>query len=311
MQPLNANIKRLLLGCVLSNAVIGVAGIGVVQNGGAQVVASATVAPRVLTPGVTAATTIASTDTTGVSPLASAPAATPNKNSSTTRSPSRPSTTAAVAAGDVTGITSSAAPSTPAARVAPITGTYPVTYRGTSSVAGKAQNIPATGTITFATSGDTIKQTSSNAPGNVVLVQRFSDAQAQLVSLQMSASDTTKTFSLSPPVTYLMFNSPAGTAWSWSANSTDGKTHIVASGKVEGTRDFTVGGMVVQTMEITTTLTISGDINGTAALTTWVSPQHRLPVAQHQVINATARKGLFSAKVVSDVTTTLTRLSPN
>jgi hypothetical protein len=65
-------------------------------------------------------------------------------------------------------------------------------------------------------------------------------------------------------------------------------------------------------VQLTTTLTLSGDITGTAKLTTWASPVYRLPVRSRQVINATAKVSWsYSARLVSDVTTTFSRLSPN
>lgn len=298
--------RRLLFGCVLSNAVIGIAGL--IALPAAQTTLNAS-AP---TPTTIAATpTSVAAPTTGVT-NSTAPAASGSvpQNSSTPRSHARTSTTAAVAAGDVTGITSSAAPSTAPVRITPAAGNYPVTFSGSSSVNGKAQSVPATGTIHLTKSGNDVTQSSPDAPGDVVLVQRFSSNQASLLSLKLTASDTTKTFSMPSPVTYLLFNSPAGTSWNWTADSTDGKTHVSASGTVAGTENIVINGVTVPTVQLTTNITISGDITGTAQLTTWVSPSLRIPAKQRQVIDAKAKKGFITATLKSDVTTTLTKLSP-
>jgi hypothetical protein len=210
----------------------------------------------------------------------------------------------------VTGIASSAAPPVQA-RVTPTTGTYPVTFSGSASVDGKPQRVPSSGTIRLARSGANIQQTSSDAPGDVVLVQHYGANESTLVSLQMTANNTTKTFVPADPVTYLQYNSPAGTGWNWSATSTDGKTKVQATGIVGGTSNMVIGGENVATVLLTTTLTMSGDINGTAKLMTWASPAYRLPVQERQLINATAKVSWSSVKLISDVTTTFSRLTPS
>ena len=54
------------------------------------------------------------------------------------------------------------------------------------------------------------------------------------------------------------------------------------------------------------------DSVGTASLTMWASPSYRLPIQQRQVINAKMSSGYgFSSSLVSDVTTTLTSLTPS
>lgn len=299
--------RRLLFGCVVSNAVIGIAGLIALPAASTTLNASsATPTTIAATPSsIAAAPTSEVTNSTAPAASASVP-----QTSSTPRSHARTSTTAAVSAGDVTGITSSAAPSTAPARITPAAGNYPVAFSGTSSVNGKAQSVPATGTIYLTKSGNDVTQKSPDAPGDVVLVQRFSSNQASLVSLQLTASDTTKTFSMPSPVTYLLFNSPAGTSWNWTADSTDGKTHVSASGTVAGTENIVINGVTVPTVQLTTNITISGDITGTAQLTTWVSPSLRIPAKQRQVIDAKAKKGFITATLKSDVTTTLTKLAP-
>ena len=171
--------------------------------------------------------------------------------------------------------------------------------------------MPTSGEVIFAAAGDNVHQSSPKAPGDVVLLQRFSGAKSELVSLELTAGDSHKVFSPTSPVTYLLYNAPGGASWGWSADSTDGKTHVTANGRIGGTRDITIGGISVRAVEVVHELTISGDIKGTATLTTWASPDYRLPLVQHQRIDATARGLLgLSVRLVSDTTTTLRSINP-
>jgi len=306
-------LRRTLLACVLSNVVMGAIGLTALgqsptTNLASNCAPSSTCQVDQSAQNLDTSTTVAPPITTIAS---AAPAADANTTSSTARARTRPSTsTAAVAVDDVTGIASSTAPQTPA-RVAPATGTYSVTFKGSASVDGKAQSVPSSGATTFTKSGSNVVQMSPDAPGDVVLVQHYGANESSLVSIEMTANKTTKTFVPSSPVSYLQYNSPAGTSWTWDATSTDGKTKVRATASVGGTADVVVNGEIVSLVQQTTTLTMSGDINGTAKLITWASPTHRLPVIQRQVINATAKVSWSSVKLVSDVTTTFSRLSPN
>ena len=58
---------------------------------------------------------------------------------------------------------------------------------------------------------------------------------------------------------------------------------------------------------IQTTLTVSGDVNGTVVLTSSVAPEQRLLVGQRQVANVTA----FGFPVSADTTMLLQSLSPS
>ena len=307
---IHANLRRVLLGCVLSNALIGVVGLSAIGQTTTTLTAKSAVAPSHQT--VTTVRTEPAAPTT-VAPVATTAvvANSTHKTSSTGRASTRTSTsTAAVAADDVTGIASSAAPQSQP-RIAPATGTYPVSFSGSASVDGKAQKVPSSGSLRLSKSGSNIEQSSPDAPGDLVLVQHYGNNESTLVSLQMTANNTTKTFAPSSPATYLQYNSPAGTSWNWSATSSDGKTKVQATGTVGGTSNMVINGENVSTVQLTTTLTLSGDINGTAKLVTWASPAYRLPVQERTVINATAKVSWSSVRLVSDVTTTFSRLSPN
>ncbi len=296
--------RRVLAACVASNAVFACVGLATLQTGAAVAsVAAATPSARV----TAAPSAVTAPPTTPAPPRPSTP---PPPSSRAPPFTAAPTTSPAPAADDVTGISSSAAPPSDS-RIAPDAGSYPATFSGSAKVNGRAQSFPSTGSMVFAAAAPNLRQSSPDTPGNVVLTQRFTAAKSSLVSFQMKAGDTTKVFTPVSPVTFVMFNAPQGTSWTWSATSTDGATRVTANGSVGATQVTNVNGQDVPTVAVTTTFTISGDMAGTAELTMWVSPSHRLPVVQRQVINATARSGYgFSTRLVSDVTQRLTRLTP-
>jgi hypothetical protein len=300
--------RRVLAACIASNAVFAGIGIATLAGHGAAS-ALAAKAPANAVRLTTSTTAPALTPTSAAAPAVAAPTSSPTRSPSSRTSSRTPTMSGAAAVDDATGIASSAAPPTPS-RIAPDAGSYPATFAGSASVNGRSQTFPSTGSMVFAASGSDLRQSSPNTPGNVVLTQRFSGGKSALVSFEMKAGDTSKEFRPASPVTFLVYNAPQGTAWNWSATSSDGATHVNATSTVGGTRVVNVGGQDVGTVEIITTLSLSGDMSGTAQLTVWASPTLRLPVMQRQVINAKASTGYgFSSKLVSDVTQTLTSLT--
>lgn len=270
--------------------------------------ASATSVPRAVP-----TTVLSAQPSTTEVPATTVPAPRAPKVSSSHRSSSAgtETTAPAAAAEDVTGITSTAAPSVPS-RIKPDAGSYPATFTGSASVNGRAQSFPSSGAIVLEESGSYIRQSSPGTPGEVVLTQVYNAARAGLVTFQMKAGSDTKVFSPSAPVIFLKYNAPEGTTWNWSATSTDGATTIDATGRVGETVTMNVGGEDVEVRRITTTLTLGGDLSGTAELTLWVSPTYRLPVVMRQVINANSQSGYgFNTRLSSDETTTLSSLHPN
>jgi hypothetical protein len=305
-------LRRVLLACALSNGAFAAIGLNVLGHETVSAVAAGH-APKTTKNEQTATSlTIppATTDTTSTqpSPTASSPRTPSKRTSSSTRTPS---TTPAAAVNDVTGIMSSTAPPT-SSRISPDAGSYPAAFNGSASVNGRGQSVPSSGSVVFVAAGSDLKQTAPHTPGDVSLTQRFSAAKASLVSFQMKAGDTTKVFNPSSPVTFVMYNAPQGTTWNWSATSTEGATRVNATGSVAGQQTMNVAGEDVAVTQVTTTLSLSGDITGSAEITAWVSPSYRLPLMQRQVINAKTQSGYgFSTRLVSDVTQTLTALKPS
>lgn len=308
-------VRSILLACVASNAAFAVVGLVTVNAPVTDVTHVAGGAhhrpkPTTTTNPLTTDTTAADRSVTGVTPSPQAPHASPSTSSHASSSTRTSTTRPAAAVDDMTGIVSSAAPP-PVVRVAPGAGSYAATFAGSASVNGRAQAVPSTGSVVFTATGSDLRQSSPNTPGDVKITQRFSQNEARLVSFQLKAGDTTKVFTPSSPALFIPYSSPSGSSWTWSATSSDGATHVSVTGGVGDSKTMTIAGQSVSVTEITASLSISGDISGSADLTMWVSNTLRLPVVQRQVINAKASSGYgFSSKLTSDVTQTLTSLTP-
>ena len=307
-------IRRVLFACVASNAAFALAGLASV-GGGTPSAAPHAATRHIAAKAVTTTTNALTPDTapadTSPAQQSSAPRATTSPSSHGSSSTRTPTTRPAAAADDATGIASSAAPPT-IGRVAPAAGHYPATFTGSASVNGRGQSFPASGSMVFTPTGSDLRQSSPDTPGDVKITQRFSTTKSALVSFQLKASDTTKVFTPASPATFIAYGAAPGTSWSWSASSGDGATHVSASGHIGGSKTMTVGAETIDVFEVVTTITISGDITGTAELTMWVSGAHRVPIVQRQVINAKGSSGYgFSTKLSSDVTQTLTQLTPS
>jgi hypothetical protein len=98
-----------------------------------------------------------------------------------------------------------------------------------------------------------------------------------------------------------------GMTWSYGGTTTDGKTTLAVSNKVARTETLTIGGRKVSCAVLTSQLVLSGDLSYTVDLTTWWSPQLRLPVKTHNV-----GKGSFSGiPFTTDVTDVMRSTTPS
>jgi hypothetical protein len=307
-------IRRVLFACVVSNVAFAVVGLTTVGGAATAAAPHATVTRHQASAHATTSTSMLITDTpaadTSPTQKNSALRATTPPSSHGSPATRTPTTRPAAAADDATGIASSAAPPT-IGRIAPDSGHYPAVFAGTASVNGRGQSVPTSGSVVFTPTGSDLRQSSPDTPGDVKITQRFSSTKASLVSFQLKAGDSTKIFTPATPATFIPYGR-GESSWSWSASSSDGATHVSASGHTGGAKTITVGAQSVDVFEVVTSLDISGDISGTAELTMWVSALHRLPIVQHQVISAKGSSGYgFSTRLSSDVTQTLTQLTPS
>jgi hypothetical protein len=114
-----------------------------------------------------------------------------------------------------------------------------------------------------------------------------------------------KEFVFSPAA--LLFPSPAktGQRWTRKATSTDGKATIEASSTVSRTETLTIGGKSVKTTVLKTRLVISGEVDYTADITSWVVTATRLLVKDHTVGKGTYNGIDFSTDITSVLRSTV------
>ncbi|HUR51007.1 MAG TPA: hypothetical protein VMZ11_02675 [Mycobacteriales bacterium] len=177
------------------------------------------------------------------------------------------------------------APGRPAASKATAPGSY--TYDSSGSQRTGAYRSPVTGsatlTVTWLSNGRQ-RSTLHNAQGDTVQDVLVRDRGSYLVDLQVKAPGLPdKEFGFSPAVLLLPDPARVGATWNWGGRSTDGKTTVATSNKVVRQETLTIGGRRVATVVLQTHLVLSGDIDYTADLTTWVAPSLRLPVKDHTV----------------------------
>ncbi|MEO5680010.1 MAG: hypothetical protein ABIS47_10115, partial [Acidimicrobiales bacterium] len=242
------------------------------------------------------------------------PAAPATPGSTATTTPARK---AAAPARSATTAKAAAAPAGPAAgapeaRLQPDAGAYPLAISGTSTVDGARASVPSSGSLLVEQRSPTDQaQSATGLPGNLVLLQRATPSGLDLVAFSLSASSKTLTFAPPSPLPFVKTDVPVGTSWSWTARSTDGSVTVSQVATVQSIGPVLVGGLSVPAVRVERVLTATGTVQGTLRLTSTVSLVDRLPLIQHQVLDVKATfLGLFSTRIVGDVTATLTSTRP-
>jgi hypothetical protein len=204
---------------------------------------------------------------------------------------------------------STTAPGKPAARKATASGHYSYTSSGKVTVGATPQSASGTQTLTISPlKGDVQHSTlHSDDSGDTEEDLVVRDTGTYGASLTLTSPAFTKEFRPSPAVLLVPDPAAIGQAWSWSATSTDGATHLSASNKVLRDETLTIGGTKVATVVLQTHLVLSGDVSYDAQLTVWWAPSYRLPVKTH-----TVGKGSYSGIPFStDITAVLTSVKPS
>lgn len=182
------------------------------------------------------------------------------------------------------------APGKPAAQKATSPGTYTFDASGTVTFGnpGTAQDAAGTQTLTVsALVGSMQHSTMHGDHGDTEEDVLVRDTGSYAASLKLTSPVFTKEFRPSPAVLLVPDPAKPGAAWSWSGTSTDGKTRVQASNKILRTETVTIGGKKVVCAVLLTRLVLSGDVTYTADVTTWWSPDYRLPVKDHTIGNGT------------------------
>jgi hypothetical protein len=129
-------------------------------------------------------------------------------------------------------------------------------------------------------------------------VLRDAGAEVLLVSIDLGV----KQFVAEPPVRFTPVPLEVGQTWGWDLTSTDGATHLRQDSRVSRTEQVTVAGTAVDTFVVETVLVLSGDLDGTIAITSWASPRHGIAVRTHQVSDVRFGLVRFTADTVSELT---------
>ena len=189
--------------------------------------------------------------------------------------------------------------------VKPFAGNYNYHSTGTMGLNGSNSNVDQQDTTTVEDLSDSDQRvTMPGAGGSQITTLRFSSDKIELLSLKMKGA-LNKTFN--GPVLYSPVPFAVGQAWEWTLTSTDNLTHVTQKSKIDREENVTVGGQTVETYVLETDLTISGDVNGSGHLTSFVSPSYKLPVRNHSTLDAT----YTTFHVVSDITSDLLDLRPS
>ena len=202
------------------------------------------------------------------------------------------------------------APGKPAVHKATAPGTYTLDASGTVTLGAAGTPRDASGTPTLTVSalrGDLQHSTLHGDQGNTDQDLLVRDNGTYGASLKITSAAFTKEFR--PAVALLLVPDPAtvGSAWSWSASSTDGKTMARATNRVERAQVLTIGGRAVPCAVLVTHLVLSGDVTYDAQITTWWSPDFRLAVKDHTVGQGSYNGFPFK----TDITTVMRSVTPS
>jgi len=241
-------------------------------------------------------------------------AASPTRVTSAPAAPAAPGSTARKPATTAAKAPTVAAPPTSAAaaRLQPDAGSYALRLAGSSTVDGTTTPLPTSGSLVVQQRSATDQsQQTTGLPGDLVLVQRATAAGVDLVSFSLTASGKTLTFAPPAPVAFVRTDAPVGASWTWSVRSTDGTVSVNQTASVTSVGPVLVAGASVPAVTVQRVLTVTGSVQGTLRLTSTVSLSDRLTLVQHQALDVKATAlGLFSTRIVSDATATLTSTRP-
>jgi hypothetical protein len=219
--------------------------------------ATTTTAPA---PGATSTTAAAGPNATGTGKGA---VATPQM--STSKSAAKPASPTA-------SNNSTSNPDTGLHAAAPGTYTYARTGTSHDSIRGdRSLNGNTSLKMDPAANGDQHSVQSSPDGSSSEQTVRFLTEGAYFTDLKQSTGGFAKEFQPNPPVLALPAQATIGRTWSWTVTSTDGKTTLNASFKVERNETLTIGGQSTPTVVLTVTLKATGDVTLDSTATDWVS----------------------------------------
>lgn len=247
--------------------------------------------------------------TTGPAPATRRPPAVIGGGGPTARATAGPSTSSPAAAAPVAPL-STRAPGTVAAQKATAPGVYTLDETGTVTLGDPGTPQDASGSTTLTVDPlrggvqhSTLRSDNTGDTAEDLLVR---STGTYIASLKLSSPAFTKELRPQPAVLLVPDPAKVGTAWSWQATSTDGKTTATATNKITGTQTLTIGGTRVLCAVVQTRLVLSGDVDYTTDITVSWSPDYRLPVKTH----ATGKGTYNGFPFRTDITATMRSVKP-
>lgn len=203
--------------------------------------------------------------------------------------------------------TATTAPGRTAPSKATPAGSYTYDSSGSQRTGAYSSRVNGVATLTVSpVRGGRQSSSLHNSQGDTRQELLVRDAGSYLAELTIKAPGfPEKAFAF--PTAVLLLPDPArvGASWSWRTTSTDGKTNVATTNKVVRTETITIGGAPVRTVVLQTHLVLTGDLDYTSDLTTWVAPSLRLPVKDHAVGHGRAYGVAFSFDVTDVMRSTV------
>jgi hypothetical protein len=218
----------------------------------------------------------------------------------------------AAPAGEPAATTAPPAPAAPGAASNPFPppdpGTYTTRTTGTAVVGLQRQDVDETTTRTVERlSGTDVRQTEGGDQGASVTVLRYLPDQVLLLSLEVGAGPGLQyRFASEAGVLFLRLPPAPGDSWEWTLTSEDGGETVTQATTVGPVERIEVAGVAIEAPRLDTTITLSGDLDGTVQLTSWLDPARRTTARAHQVSDLT----YAGFRLTSDTTSDLVSFEP-
>jgi hypothetical protein len=225
--------------------------------------------------------------------VASSPAAAPGASAAAGSSAAPAATAGATATSSAAGSTTTTGTTKNSATASGFTAPGSYTYDTSGSITGGGNTRHASGTATLTVdppSGGQQHSLLGNDQGRTEQTVVVRPDGTYLVRLVITNPTFSKDFRPAKPVLIAPDPATRGKSWSWTATSTDGKTHIAATITIGGPETLTVGGEQVATTIADSTLRITGDVTYTTQMRSWYDAADRLTVKEH-----TKGSGTFGA----------------
>ncbi|HUP69243.1 MAG TPA: hypothetical protein VM142_05445 [Acidimicrobiales bacterium] len=129
-------------------------------------------------------------------------------------------------------------------------------------------------------------------------ILRFQPDGTYIVMLKITDQGLTKEFRPATPVLAFPYSAPVGRTWSWRMTSTDGKTTVETSFRIERTEAVPVGSQSVPAVVVQATVVTTGDLTSRGTQTLWVAESRRLVVREQSATEGTF--GAFSFRSTAE-----------